>query len=194
MGILYGSTPTIISLRLESGGQRGPRALTGTQCKVLCPESLCGPPPITGIMSLVHLELWDFSRIPGATIARGILLSPFELSVMQLRVLFLSRCLFESVSAAVRENMEMSRRLSSGIFHETPMELPQLECQHPVCYSSSRFTSLAPWEISLNVGSAAGRNSNGGLNHGRKESFVERQIAIDFCELFLEARFFSRRT
>lgn len=96
MGILYGSTPTIISLRLESGGQRGPRALTATQCKVLCPESLCGPTPITGIMSLVHLELWDFSRIPRATIARGILLSPFELSVMQLRVLFLSRCLFES--------------------------------------------------------------------------------------------------
>lgn len=35
---------------------------------------------------------------------------------------------------------------------------------------------------------AAGRNSNGGLNHGRKESFVERQIAIDFCELLPEAR------
>lgn len=37
MAILYGSTPTIISLRLESeGAKRGPRALTGTQCKVLC--------------------------------------------------------------------------------------------------------------------------------------------------------------
>lgn len=48
MAILYGSTPTIISLRLESeGAKRGPRALTGTQCKVLCLAiRLRGPIPI----------------------------------------------------------------------------------------------------------------------------------------------------
>ena len=88
-GILYGSTPTIISLRLESGGQRGPSGFdSGTMQGALSRIAVSTNTNQRNTMSLslslslshVHLELWDFSRASRRQprIARAIeLLSPW---------------------------------------------------------------------------------------------------------------------
>lgn len=95
VAILYGSTPTIISLRPVSRDSPGPGGLTGIQCKVLCP----------------YLSWADVDRNDLRSRTVGFFLFPPAREQFSFLPSSCIKSLFENVLARW-ENMEISRGCS----------------------------------------------------------------------------------